>query len=216
MKRWESWVGLLGLVLVLVGSYMGLFVAPRERFMGDVQRIMYIHVPTAQVTLLIFTATFVGAVGWLWKQAWKWDHLVEGSIHTGLLFGALLAVQGAVWAKPTWGVWWTWDPRLTSVAVMVLSFLGILALRSFVDDPVKRATWSATASVIAWVNIPFVYLCVRWMASLHQTQTQSHQMDPAMKLPLNLSSIAVLLIAIHFVAVRWRIAARQRARELAE
>lgn len=216
MRRWETWVGLLGFAIVLVGSYIGLFEAPRERFMGDVQRIMYIHVPTAQVTLLIFTATFIGAVGWLWRRAWRWDHLVEGSIHTGLLFGALLAFQGAIWAKPTWGVWWTWDPRLTSVAVMVLSFLGILALRSFVDDPVKRATWSATASVLAWVNIPFVYLCVRWMASLHQVQTESHQMDPAMRLPLNINSIAVLLIAIAFVTTRWRIAARQRARELAE
>lgn len=216
MRRWETWLALIAVVLLLAGSYNGLFVAPKEQFMGDVQRILYIHVPTAQVTLGIFTATFVGAVGWLWKRAWGWDHLVEGSIHTGLLFGALLAVQGAIWAKPTWGVWWTWDPRLTSVAVMVLSFLGILALRSFVDDPGKRATWSATASILAWVNIPFVYLCVRWMASLHQPQTQSHQMDPAMKVPLMINSVAVLLLAIAFVATRCRIAARQRARELAE
>ncbi len=216
MRRWEIWVGLLGLGMLVFGSYYGLMVAPREVYMGDVQRIMYVHVPTAWNTLLCFTASFVGAVGWLLTRSWKWDYLIESTIITGLVTGSLLAVQGAIWAKPTWGVWWTWDPRLTSVAVMVLSFLGILALRSFVDDPVKRATWSATATVLAWVNIPFVYLCVRWMASLHQTQSTPKTVDPAMVFPLRLNAFAVLFVVIFFVATGWRIAREQRKRELAE
>ena len=213
--RWEWAVGGLGAALFAAGCTLGILWAPREQFMGDVQRIMYVHVPTAWNTLLVFTSTFVAAVQWLRTRNWKWDYLIEASIETGVVLGALLAVQGSIWAKPTWGVWWTWDPRLTSVAVMVLSFLGIAALRSFVDDPEKRATWSATASVLAWVNVPFVYLCVKWMRSLHQVQSTPSTVDPDMVIVLRTNAFAVLFLAIFWVASRWRIARRRRALELA-
>ena len=100
----------------------------------------------------------------------------------GVVLSALLCMQGAIWAKPTWGVWWDWDPRLTTTAVLVFAFGGILALRQFVDDPVKRATWSAVATIIAYVDVPIVYFSVKWWNSLHQLQSSPG--DGLARLPL--------------------------------
>ena len=130
------WVILgLGIIFLAIGSYIGLFVAPPEALMGQVQRIMYVHVPTAWNALLAMTFAFVCAIVFLFKSDWKWDARMEAAIEVGVVLAFLLCCQGAIWAKPTWGVWWDWDPRLTTTAVLLFAFLGILALRKFVDDP---------------------------------------------------------------------------------
>lgn len=214
--RWELVVGGLGWVLLLVGCALGLWWAPQERFMLETGRILFVHVPTAWLSMILFTAAFIGSLGWLWKRRWGFDFLSEAAVESGVVLGCLLSVQGSVWAHWTWNTWWTWDPRLTSVAVMVLSFLGILALRSFVDDPEKRATWSATATIIAWVNVPFVYLCVKWMRSLHQGQSSISNINPQMGQVLLLNTIAVTLLAVFFVVLRWRVAKAVHLREFSE
>src|SRR5438128_4740124 len=151
----------LGVLCLLIGSYLGLFVAPAEHYMGDVQRIMYVHVPTAWNALLAMTFAFACAVAFLFTGDWKWDARLEGAIEVSVLLAFLLCCQGAIWAKPTWGVWWDWDPRLTTTAVLLFAFLGILALRHFVDDPVRRGIWSAVATIIEYVDIPIVYFPVK-------------------------------------------------------
>lgn len=218
MRRlpWEHFVGAVGLVLLLVGVYMGLFVAPGERHMGEVQRIMYVHVPTAWSAMLAFTLVFVAAVGWLWRGKWHWDLLVEASTEVGVILGALMLAQGSIWARPTWGVWWDWDPRLTTSAVMVLSFSALLALRGFVDDPEKRATWTAVAAIIAFVDVPIVYYSVRWWRSLHQLQSSTSTMDPTMVKVLGFNGFAVLLLTVWFIARRYRIARTELDAELQE
>ena len=167
-ERVAAGFGVLGLILLGWGSYLGLFVAPPDRYMGDVQRIMYVHVPFAWLALVVFTLAFVYAVLFLVRRSWRWDALHEASLELGVLYTFLLCVQGALWGKPTWGVYWAWDPRLTTVAVMLLSFAGILSLRHFLDDPIRRASWSATATILAAANVPIVYYSVRWWNSLHQ------------------------------------------------
>ncbi len=206
--------GAAALLLLSVGTYIGFFHAPVEQYMGITQKIMYVHVPTAWTTLLTFTAAFVASVGWLWKRSWTWDYLLESTIEVGIVLGCLLSVQGALWAKPTWGVYWDWDPRLTSVAVMVLSYAGIAALRSFVDDPQKRATWSSVASAVGYVNVIFVYLCVKWLRTLHQPQSSPSTVDSAMVLPLRINAFGMIFLAVFLIALRYRIARAQRAREL--
>src|SRR5437870_5719635 len=158
----------IGIALLLVGSYFGLFVAPPEEFMGETQRIMYVHVPTAWFALLAMTIAFVSAVVFLFRNDFKWDARMEGSIETGVVFAFLLCCQGAIWAKPTWGVWWDWDPRLTTTAVLLFAFIGVLALRRFVEEPLKRAIWSSVATIIAYVDVPIVYFPVKGWNSLHQ------------------------------------------------
>src|SRR5688572_15927929 len=146
----------LGVLSLLIGSYIGLFVAPAERYMGDVQRIMYVHVPTAWNAMLALTFSFLCALMFLFRGDWRWDSRLEASMEFGVTLSVLLCIQGSIWAKPTWGIWWDWDPRLTTTAVMVFAYAGILALRRFVEEPSRRATWSAVATLIASVDVPIV------------------------------------------------------------
>jgi heme exporter protein C len=205
----------LGVLLLLVGSYLGLAVAPRETYMGDVQRIMYVHVPTAWNAMLTLTFAFGCAVLFLFRGGWKWDNRMEAAVEVGVVLSTLLCMQGAIWAKPTWGVWWDWDPRLTTTAVMVFLYAGVLALRRFVDDPLKRATWSAVAVVIASVDVPIVYYSVRWWNSLHQIQSSPETVSSAFHWPLRINAFGVLFLMIAFVTMRTRIAASRLQGELA-
>ena len=106
----------LGLALLLWGSYWGLFLAPRETYMGDVQRIMYVHVPTAWNALRVLTFAFVCALGVLARGGWHWDARLDAALEAGVVLAILRCFQGSMWARPTWGVWWDWDPRLTTTA----------------------------------------------------------------------------------------------------
>jgi heme exporter protein C len=206
---------IIGLAFLAVGSYMGLFVAPAEQYMGQTQRIMYVHVPTAWSGLLAITFGFVCAVMFLLNGNFKWDARLEAGIEIGVVFAFLLCVQGAIWAKPTWGVWWDWDPRLTTSAVLVFAFLGILALRKFVDDPVKRGIWSAVATIIAYVDVPIVYFSVRWWNSLHQQQSTPSTVSSAFYIPLRANAFGVLFLMIGFIMIRSQIASLRLKYELA-
>jgi len=206
---------LLGIVCLAAGSYLGLFVAPPEHFMGDVQRIMYVHVPTAWNAMLAMTFALVCALLYLFTSDWKWDARMEGGIEVGVLLAFLLCCQGAIWAKPTWGVWWDWDPRLTTTAVLLFAFLGILALRRFVDDPVKRAVWSSVATIIAYVDVPIVYFSVKWWNSLHQAQSSPATVSKSFHLPLRLNAFGILFVMTAFIMLRARIASLRLEQELA-
>jgi heme exporter protein C len=204
-----------GVVLLAIGTYFGLFVAPPEEFMGDVQRIMYVHVPTAWNALLALTVAFACAIVFLFKGGWKWDARMEGSIEVGVLLAFLLCCQGAIWAKPTWGVWWDWDPRLTTTAVLLFAFLGILALRQFVDDPVKRAIWSSVATIIAYVDVPIVYFSVKWWNSLHQLQSNPNTVSKPFWIPLRANAFGILFVMVGFIMLRARIASLRLETEMA-
>jgi heme exporter protein C len=205
----------LGLALLAWGSTWGLAFAPREVYMGEVQRIMYVHVPTAWNAMLVLTFAFACAVVSLLRGGWKWDARLEASVEAGVVLSGLVCIQGSIWARPTWGVWWDWDPRLTTTAVLLFAFGGILALRQFVDDPVKRATWSAVATVIAYVDVPLVYFSVRWWNSLHQVQSTPETVSRAFHWPLRINAFGVLFLLIGLIALRARLALKRREQELA-
>jgi heme exporter protein C len=205
----------IGALLLLVGSYFGLFVAPAEKYMGQVQRIMYVHVPTAWNWMLVVLFTFYAAIAFLFRNDLKWDTRMEAGLEVGTLLAFLLCMQGAIWAKPTWGVWWDWDPRLTTTAVLLFAFLGILALRKFVDDPMKRAIWSSVATIIASIDLPIVYFSVKWWNSLHQQQSTPDTVSSSFHLPLRMNAFGVLFLMIGFVMIRTRIAGYRLQSELA-
>jgi len=212
---WPYALAALGLALLLWGSSWGLFVAPAESYMGDVQRIMYVHVPTAWNALLALTFAFGCALAFLVRGSWRWDARLEAAMEVGTVLSALLCMQGAIWAKPTWGVWWDWDPRLTTTAVMVFAFAGILTLRRFVDDPVKRAVWSAVATVIAYVDVPIVYFSVKWWNSLHQHQSSPETVSKAFHWPLRINAFGILFLMSGMIALRARLADLRRQGEMA-
>jgi len=205
----------LGAALYLFGCYWGLFVAPKEQFMGDVQRIMYVHVPTAWNWMLAVIFAFVSAIVFLFTSNYKWDARLEAGLEVSSLLAFLLCCQGSIWAKPTWGVWWDWDPRLTSVAVLLFAFLGIVALRNFVEDTSRRAVWSAVATIIASVDLPIVYFSVKWWNSLHQQQSTPQTVSSAFHLPLRVNAFAVLFLMTGFIVLRARLASRRLAEEIA-
>ena len=204
----------LGVVFLAAGSYWGLAKAPAELFMGDVQRIMYVHVPTAWNAMLALTFSFVCAVCYLLTNSWKWDSRLEAGMEMGVVLSILLCIQGSIWAKPTWGVWWDWDPRLTTTAVMVFAFGAILALRASVEDPARRAVWSAVSCIIAFVDVPIVYLSVKWWNSLHQAQSTPETVSSAFHWPLRINAFGILFLWIGLVALRSRVAALRLRNEL--
>lgn len=205
----------LGIVCLGIGTYFGLFVAPAEQYMGQVQRIMYVHVPTAWNALLAITFAFGCALAFLFKGDFKWDSRMEASIEVGVILAFLLCCQGSIWAKPTWGVWWDWDPRLTTTAVLLFAFLGILALRRFVEDPVKRGIWSSVATIIAYVDVPIVYFSVRWWNSLHQLQSNPGTVSKDFYIPLRANAFGILFLMIGFITIRSHIAALRLKHEMA-
>jgi len=211
---WEHVVGALGLVLFAVGQYQGLFVSPAEREMGDVARILYVHVPSAWLALVAFTCAFVAAAGTLFTGRKGFDALLEASSEVGVASGVLLMITGALFARPTWGVFWSWDARLTTTAILVLTFFGVVVLRSLVPDPDKRATWSAVVTIFAAINVPITYYSVDWWRSIHQMRSDAEAMSGSIRSVLMLNALAFLLLGTWLIAQRYRLArAHARAEE---
>jgi heme exporter protein C len=181
--------------------------------MGEVQRIMYVHVPCAWNAMLCYTLAFIFAIFSLSTRRPRWDAWVTASIEVGIVLNTLLLIQGSIWARITWGVWWDWDVRLTTSLIMLLLFAGVLALRSFVHDAGRRATWTAIATIVAYVDVPLVYFCVRWWRSLHQVQSSPETVAPMMIVPLRINAFAILFIALWMLAQRARLEMQRRAQE---
>jgi heme exporter protein C len=208
-------LALVALALLVWGAWLGLAVAPPDREMGDIQRIMYVHVPAVQMGLLAMTLNFVCSALYLFRPRLWTDALAESFAEVGLFFGALGLVLGSIWGKPTWGTYWTWDPRLTTMAIGLVSYAGYLALRAFIDDAERRAVWSAVVGVIIAVDVPIIYLSVRWWRSLHQVQSSPSTVDAAMREPLRWNITAFFVLFIFLTMVRYTIARARREREVA-
>jgi heme exporter protein C len=151
---------------------------------GDLQRIMYVHVPSAWLAYLAFTVTLVGSVAYLTTSRMRWDRLAASSAELGVVFTGLALATGMIWGKPVWGVWWTWDARLVLTAIMFFVYLGYLALRRSMPEPQVRARRSAVFGVLAVVQIPIVHFSVIWWRSLHQPPTVLRPDEPQIDAPL--------------------------------
>ena len=165
MNRVLGWLAALGLA---VGLVMAFGVAPREVTQGNVQRIMYLHVPTVLVAYLAFGIVFVASIAYLWRRDPAADRLAHASAEVGVLFTGLTIAAGAIWGKPTWGTWWTWDARLTSVAILFVMYLGYLLLRGMIEDQERGARYAAVLGIIAALDVPLIHFSVYWWRTLHQ------------------------------------------------
>jgi heme exporter protein C len=150
---------------------LSLFVAPPDAVQGDVQRLMYVHVPAAWLAYLSFLVVFVASIAYLRTSRVRWDRLAAASAEIGVLFTGLAIALGALWGKPVWGTWWTWDPRLTTTTVLLLIYIGYLSVRRAVDNPARRARWAAVIGIVGFIDVPIVHLSVVWWRSLHQGPT---------------------------------------------
>jgi heme exporter protein C len=160
-----GWLAGLGLV---VGLVMGFGVAPREVTQGNVQRIMYVHVPAVWVAYLAFGAGLVGSIAYLARRQPGADRFAHAACEVGTLFLGVNIATGAIWGKPTWGTWWTWDARLTSVAILFVMYVGYLLLRGTIEDRDRAARYCAVLGIVAALDMPLVHFSVYWWRTLHQ------------------------------------------------
>jgi heme exporter protein C len=164
----ERTLGILTVVGLAVGLYTGLMYAPADAVQGDVQRLMYLHVPLILVGYLAFCIVFVTSILYLWRRQRQHDAIAHSSAEIGVLFTALAIAVGSIWGRPTWGAWWTWDARLTTTAILLLVFLGYLMLRALVEDPLRGATFCAVLGIIGFLDVPIIHMSVVWWRTLHQ------------------------------------------------
>ena len=170
-RNGERTLGIASLVALAISAVLSLVVAPPDAVQGEVQRIMYVHVPSAWLAYLSFFVVFVASIAYLKTKKTRWDRVAAASAEIGVLFTALAIALGMLWGKPVWGTWWTWDPRLTTTAVLLLIYIGYLAVRRITDNPSRRATWAAVVGIVGFVDVPIVHLSVVWWRSLHQGPT---------------------------------------------
>ncbi|HZP97871.1 MAG TPA: cytochrome c biogenesis protein CcsA [Candidatus Limnocylindria bacterium] len=217
--RLRPWLGIVATALAMLVSWMGLLWAPTDAVQGDVYRVIYVHVPAAWLAYLAFAVVFLASIGWLWTRRPWFDALAVSSAEIGVLFTGLAIVAGSIWAKPTWGVWWTWDPRLVTTAIMFGMYVGYLLLRGLSTDFERRATRAAVLGIIAVVDVPIVHLSVLYMNSVHQLPTVLRvggdpSLDSQMGMTLGFSVIAFTFVYFALLAERMEIERRRQQRLL--
>ena len=177
-----GWLSALALGLGLV---MAFGVAPRESTQGNVQRIMYVHPPLAWVAYLAFGVVALASIAYLARRRPAADRIAHASAEVGVIFTGLAIATGSIWGKPTWGTWWTWDARLTSVAILFVMYLGYLLLRGTIEDGERAARYCAVLGIVAALDMPLVHFSVYWWRTLHQ--------PPSLMKPGGFSGSAVIL-----------------------
>ena len=208
----KGYLGGVALISVLLGLYWGLLHAPPDAYQGEVQRIMYLHIPSILTAYLSFFLVFVGSCLYLWKREKRDDILAYSAAEIGVLFTALTIVEGSVWGKPTWGVWWTWDARLTLTAILLLIFAGYLMLRSLTEDENRAASAAAVLGIIGFLDIPLIHMSVYWWRTLHQPpsilrpdKAPWDNVHPALLTALVINFVAFVLLYFYLLSQRFRL-----------
>jgi heme exporter protein C len=200
----------LGVALLLgVAVYCALFVAPTEATMGLIQRIFYFHVPFGWTAFVAFFISFISSIAYLRNRAPKWDWLAVSSAEVGIPFVTVLLITGPIWAHPVWGIWWTWDARLTSTFVLWALYVCYLLLRTLVDDPERRAVISAVFNIFAAFDIPLVYFSIWFFRTQHPQPVigAGGSLDPRMLDVLLLCWAATLALLALLLRQRYRLEA---------
>jgi heme exporter protein C len=199
---------------LLVALYMIFLFAPQEQTMGEVQRIFYIHVPSAITAFLGYFVVFLGSVGYLWKRSRLADELAHAAAEVGFVFCSCVLITGPLWAKPVWGIWWTWDMRLTSTFILWLLFVAYLMLRSYLVNPARAALLGAVVGVIGFADVIFDYMSIRWFRTQHPQPVilggPGSGIDPRMLATLLVSWGAFLCLFTFLLRQRLELAGARR------
>ena len=202
--RLDSILALLLLLAMMAALYMAFIQAPRERSMGDLQRIFYFHVPSGMVGLTAFGINFFAALMYLIRKDLRWDALALSAAEVGVMFLAIVLVTGPIWAKPVWFVWWTWSPRLTSSLVLWLLYVAYLLVRNYVPDPERRAMMSAVFGIVAFVDAPIVWFSIRWWRDIHPSpMLETGGLSPSMRPALWTCAFAFMLLMVYLIRRRY-------------
>ena len=192
---------------MLVNVYLIFMVAPTDAVLGNVQRVFFFHVPMAIMSFLAFGVVFVASIGYLVGRKPGWDRVAHASAEVGLVFVSLALVTGIIWARPVWGVWWTWEPRLTTTLILWLIYAGYLIIRSYAPNRERGAVYSAVVGIVGFVDVPIVYYSVQWWRSIHPSAVigplaDSGALEPVMQVVLLVSFMAFLALFVYLVVER--------------
>jgi len=207
--------GLAGLVLA-AGLFLAFFVVPPDAVQGEVQRIMYLHLPAVAAAYFAFVVTLVASLVYLWKRDLRADAVALSSAEIGVVFTAIVLASGSVWGKSTWGVWWTWDARLTLTAIVFTIYVGYLMVRAFAEEPRAAARYGAVLGIVGFLAIPLNHFAVQWWRTLHQPSSilraGGPSMDSFMLAVVLINVCGMLLLYAYLLLERCRLESmRQRA-----
>lgn len=207
---------MLTIIWLIVALYMIFLYAPQEATMGEVQRIFYVHFSMACTALLAYFFVFLGSMGYLWKRSRWADNFAYASAEVGFVYCCCVLVTGPLWAKPAWGIWWTWDARLTSTFILWLLYIGYLMLRSYVNNPGRAEVLSAVVGILGFVDAIIDYMAIRWWRTQHPQPViaggPGSGLDPRMWLTVFVAWGAFL--CLYFYLVRQRMDLAESRREL--
>src|SRR5690348_14652673 len=214
MKRAFPIFAIVTAGLLTFALYEALLVAPTEQTMGNVQRIFYYHVPSAWTAFLLFFANFLASVVYIWKRNAAADAIAAATAEVGVVFCTVVLVTGPIWARPVWGIWWTWDARLTTTLVLWLIYVSYLVLRRYSTGS-QTALLAAALAIFGFVDVPIVYMTIRWFRTQHPQpvifgEQGSSGLDPGMVPALLINLAAFLCYGALVFWVRYKL---ERARQ---
>ena len=201
-------LNVVSIILLGAAYYASLAYAPLERVMGEVQRLFYFHVATAWVGMLGFVLAAVAGIIYLWKKDLKWDQVSLVSVEISLVFFFITIVLGSIWARPIWGTWWTWEPRLTTAAILQMIYMAYLLLRQGIEDPEKRARFGAVYTLLGGISVPVTFISIRIFRTIHPVVIGSgsaeaqggFNMAPDMLLVMFFS---IIVFSVIFITLFW-------------
>ncbi|HTZ46779.1 MAG TPA: cytochrome c biogenesis protein CcsA [Verrucomicrobiae bacterium] len=197
----------VAILLVIAAGYASFFVAPTERTMGVIQRIFYFHVGSAWAGMDAFFVCFIANLLYVWKREPKYDWLGVSSAEVGLVLTTVVLITGPIWAHPVWGIWWTWDARLTSTFVLWLLYVSYLLLRTLIEEPDRRALLSSLFGIFAFLDVPLVFGAIRWWRTQHPSPVimggANSGLEPTMKAVFFFSVFAMHVFAAFLIVERY-------------
>ena len=192
---------------VATATYASFYIAPTERTMGLIQKIFYFHASCAWAGMTAFLVCFAGNLLYVWRRGDKWDALGVASAEVGLAFITIVLITGPIWAKPVWGIWWTWDARLTSTFVLWLLYISYLLLRTLVEEPDRRALLSALFGIFAFLDVPLVFGAIRWWRTQHPAPVimggPGSGLEPTMRKVFFFNVLAMHILMGFLIAARY-------------
>lgn len=200
-------LAILAVLLVIAAAYAAFYIAPEERTMGTIQRIFYFHVGCAWAGMDAFVICFIGNLLFVWRRQQKYDWIAVSSAEVGLVLTTIVLITGPIWAKPVWGIYWTWDARLTSTFVLWLLYVSYLLLRTLIEEPERRALLSSLFGIFAFLDVPLVFGAIRWWRTQHPAPVimggPGSGLDPLMKRVFFFSVFAMHILMLFLVLERY-------------
>jgi heme exporter protein C len=208
MAKRAIW-GAVVVLLVMVSGYANFFVAPTERSMGEIQRIFYLHAASGWAGMTAFFVCFVANIFYVLGRKQKWDWIGVSAAEVGLAFTTVLLITGPIWAHPVWGIWWTWDARLTSTFILWMLYIAYLLLRGMVEEPDRRALLSAIFGIFAFIDVPLVFGAIRWWRTQHPQPVimggPGSGLEPTMRKVFFFSVLAMHALMVLLLSERYRL-----------